>query len=71
MMILTLLAPVLFYSIRDLRLAKQEGNWLYFILYLALMTTALVLWMLLARNIPLTSPNQYITDFISLFVTPQ
>lgn len=71
MMILTLLVPVLFYSIRDLRLAKQKGYWAYFILYLALMTAAMVLWMLVARNVPLTSPDKYIIDIISLFVTPQ
>ena len=71
MMIFTMLIPVLFYSLRDLRLAKQEGNWVYFIVYLAMMTTALVLWLLLARGIALTSPNKYIIDFISLFINPQ
>lgn len=71
MKVITLLLPIVFYCVRDLRLAKQENNWAYFILYLALMTIAMVLWMLLARNIQLTSPNKYIMDFISLFVSPQ
>lgn len=71
MMILTMLLPVLFFGIHDLRLAKQESNWLYMILYLVMITIALVLWVLLARNIPLKSPNEYIIELISLFVTPQ
>lgn len=71
MMFLTLLTPIVFYCIRDLRHAAREGRWAYFLLYLAMMTGATVLWLLLWRNVPLTSPNKYIMDIINMFVPPQ
>ncbi len=71
MMFLLFLVPAVLYGIRDLRPAIREGKKLYIFAYLALTTTALVLWTLLSRGIQLTSPNAWIIQLVDMFSSAQ
>ncbi len=71
MMFFLFLVPAVLYGIHDLRPAIREGKKLYIFAYLALTTTALVLWTLLSRGIQLTSPNAWIIQLVDMFSSAQ
>jgi hypothetical protein len=70
-MLLSLLIPVVWLGATDLRPAISQKEYKYTFVYLLLCTAALVIWILLSKDIPVPSPNKFIMKIIEFFVIPQ
>ena len=70
-MLLSLLIPVVWLGATDLRPAISQKDYKYTIVYLLLCTVALVLWVMLSKDITVPSPNKFIIKLIEYFVIPK
>jgi hypothetical protein len=67
-MLLFFLAPALLYGIADLTPDIKAGGKKIPIVYLAVMTAALVFWVCVLRGVPLKSPSDIVTKLMSMIL---
>lgn len=70
LMFLIFMVPALLYSIADLKPDLKEGNPKAAIVYMALMTCAIVLCVCVLRNVPLKSPSAIVESVVKAIFPP-
>jgi hypothetical protein len=69
-MLVMFIIPVILYGMVDLRPDIKSGNWKPAIVYMAIATWALMLWICVMRNVPLKSQSDIVESIVKSIFTP-
>lgn len=70
LMFLFFIAPALLYGIADLVPDIRAGGRKLAVVYMAIMTGALVLWVCVERDVPLKSPSDIVASVVKAIFPP-